>query len=144
MHARADDGDDTVSFSFSPRPENVALARMLAGAVAARLGLSEERVEDVRLLVSEACTNAIRAHERCHVDDVISLTCHVDGTFSVEVSDHGRGEVVTDKAFPEPGTANGGYGIPIMNHVASAATFERNDAGGTTVRLSVSTNGDAA
>lgn len=143
MHARAD--VDTVSFSFSPRPENVALARMVAGAVAARHGLPAATVDDVRLLVSEACTNAVRAHLRCRLDEAVSLTCRVDGTFCVEVSDHGCGdEVVADGAFPEPGTASGGYGIPIMMHVASAATFERNATGGTTVRLAVPTDCDAA
>lgn len=142
MHARGD--VDTVRFSFSPRPENVALARLVAGAVAARHGLPTRAVEDVRLLVSEACTNAVRAHERCHLDDAVLLTCHVDGTFCVEVSDHGCGEeVAADRDFPEPGMAVGGYGIPIMKHIAAAATFERNDAGGTTVRLAVSANGDA-
>lgn len=148
MHSRAD--VETVSFSFSPRPENVALARMVAGTLAERWGLSEETVEDVRLVVSEACTNAIRAHIRCARDDAVSLTCHLDGNFSVEVSDLGCGDALSDDAeFPEPGTAEGGYGIPIMRHVADQASFDRNDSGGTTVRLTLAgsegdSEGDAA
>lgn len=68
----------------------------------------------------------------------MSLTCHLDGSFLVEVSDAGCGaELSADSELPEPGTAEGGYGIPIMRLVASEATFDRNETGGTTVRLVV-------
>ena len=141
VHSRAE--AETVTFSFSPRAENVALARLVAGALAERCGLPTETVEDVRLVVSEACTNAVRAHERCARDEAVSLTCHLDGTFYVEVSDVGCGvDVAGEAELPPPGTAKGGYGIPIMRRVAQQATFGRNDAGGTTVRLVLS--GDAA
>lgn len=137
-------GEETVSLSFSPRPENVALARMLAGALAGRWGMPRESVDDVRLVVSEACTNAVRAQHRSGSDAEISLTCRLDGDFAVEISDHGCGDsILAHAGFPRPGSAESGYGIPLMRTIASEATFVRNDSGGTTVRLVVERAGES-
>lgn len=138
------DDVETVVLSFPPRPEHVALARMLAAAVASRHGLEPEAVEDIRLLVSEACTNAVRAHSRGNVDAPIQLVCRTDGAFHLEVCDSGGGFDIasTRRELPDAlsGEGDGGYGIPIIRILAQDSAFETNTEGGTTVRLSVSSS----
>jgi anti-sigma regulatory factor (Ser/Thr protein kinase) len=52
---------DEFTLSFRGRPESLVSARLFAASVARHLGSGEEQVEDLKLAVSEACTNAIQA-----------------------------------------------------------------------------------
>jgi hypothetical protein len=52
-------GPEGYSLSVPARPEYLATARLFAASVGRLLGSSEEQVEDLRLAVSEACTQAI-------------------------------------------------------------------------------------
>jgi anti-sigma regulatory factor (Ser/Thr protein kinase) len=51
---------DEFTLTFPDRPENLVCARLFAASVARHLGSGEEQVEDLKLAVSEACTNAIQ------------------------------------------------------------------------------------
>jgi serine/threonine-protein kinase RsbW len=81
---------DIVELRIPSRAEWVALARLAAAAVANRLRLSIEDIEDIKLAVAEACTAVIQ-HER-H-GEFIDLTCetYVD-SLRVRVRDAGRQE----------------------------------------------------
>jgi anti-sigma regulatory factor (Ser/Thr protein kinase) len=71
-----------VELEIPARPEFVGIARMAVGALAGvRPGLAYERIDDLRIVVSEACTSAIEA-----IDDAgrLRLRC-VDGPKSLEI-----------------------------------------------------------
>jgi serine/threonine-protein kinase RsbW len=81
---------DIVELRIPCRAEWVALARLAAAAVANRLRLSIEDIEDVKLAVAEACTAVIQ-HER-H-GEFIDLTCEtLADSLRVRVRDAGRHE----------------------------------------------------
>ncbi len=42
------------------KPEYVSLVRLAASGIAGRMGFDVETVEDIKLAVAEACTNAIK------------------------------------------------------------------------------------
>ncbi len=52
-----------VSLRFTALPEHVRTARLVATAVARRLGLVDEQLDAVRLAVGEACARAVRRAE---------------------------------------------------------------------------------
>ena len=52
--------EDTLTLTFPPVPAYVSTARLFVGAVARQYGVDEERVGDLKVAVSEACTSAIR------------------------------------------------------------------------------------
>jgi hypothetical protein len=53
---------EVVSLEIPARPSYVGIARMAVGALAGlRSGFSYERVDDLRIVTSEACTSAIEA-----------------------------------------------------------------------------------
>jgi len=135
---------EVVELELPPRPEVVSVARLVVGAVAAVDPLfDEERGADLRLAVSEACTNAIQAQEaeRLGADAAapIVLRCSVgDGIIRLTVQDHGGGfdptgleahPAVTDPARLEH---EGGLGIPLIRLLADELEFQRTP-GGTTV-----------
>jgi serine/threonine-protein kinase RsbW len=79
---------DRVELRIPSRPEWVALARLAAAAVANRLRLSIDEIEDVKLAVTEACTAVIQ-HE--NHGDFIHLTCETTPqALRVRVHDSGR------------------------------------------------------
>lgn len=140
----ADDGDRSrLRFSFPPDPQNVAEARSLAASLAREHGLAEAEIEDIRLVVSEAVTNALRAQRGAGELSPISLECSVDPDhrFHVEVTDTGGGfSEEPSGEFPDVSHGEGergGFGVPLMKRVASAAKFTTNKLGGTTVGLVV-------
>ena len=44
--------------------KSIALARVFASTIARAFGCEEELIDDVKIAISEACTNAVKAHER--------------------------------------------------------------------------------
>ena len=49
----------TVVLRMAPRPENLALARLALAGVGTVAGAGESDIADLKLAVTEACTNAI-------------------------------------------------------------------------------------
>jgi anti-sigma regulatory factor (Ser/Thr protein kinase) len=74
--------DRIVELQIPARPEFVGIARMAVGALAGiRPGLAYERIDDLRIVVSEACTSAI---EGLGEDSELRLRC-VDGPKMLEI-----------------------------------------------------------
>lgn len=136
----------TVRLTFPPRPELVSLARLVAGALAERHGVEVDTVEAIRLVVSEACTNAVRAQMAREVPAPIVLDCVLNGDFRIEITDQGGGisPELAEHSMPNPTTTDWpeestGFGIPIMRRLADQAHFAVNESGGTTVVLTLRT-----
>lgn len=69
--APAQDLQDSVQLRIPSKAEWVAVARLAVAAVANRMKFSIEEIEDVKLAVAEACTNAIQ---------------HSDGSGQIEIT----------------------------------------------------------
>ena len=76
------------SLKIPGNPKYVGVARLAVSGLASRLPLSYEEVEDIKLVVAEACSRAI-VHGK---GEEISVECGVeDNFFSLSVSDKGTG-----------------------------------------------------
>lgn len=110
-------------------PENVMLVRQALDGAARKLGASTDVVDDLKLAVTEACSNIVKYAYRDSIGEMeVSLDPAEDG-FSVFVEDRGTW---LDRA-PGDGEA-GGLGIPLMEAVTRDFALESNGQG-TTVRL---------
>src|ERR1044072_7717082 len=58
--SRVESGASDVRLTLPARPENVAVVRHVLGAFAEALQLPDPLIEDMRLAVTEACTNVVR------------------------------------------------------------------------------------
>lgn len=138
---------EVIELELPPRPEVVAVARLVVGAIAAVDPLfDEERGADIRLAVSEACTNAIQAQlgERSGSDPEapILLRCSVeDGQICLTVQDHGGGfdpadlEAHPDVTDPARLEHEGGLGIPLIRLLADELEFQPTPGGTTVVMM---------
>jgi serine/threonine-protein kinase RsbW len=133
---------EAVELEIPARAEFVALARLAVSAMAAADGeLADERVDDLKLAVSEACTNAIEAHSAVATDERVVVRCWVDDSgLEVRISDRGRGfdpsrlpdhPPVTDPARLK---FERGLGIPLIRALVDVVEFSSSPKG-TEVRL---------
>ena len=133
---------EAVELEIPARAEFVALARLAVSALAAADGeLADERVDDLKLAVSEACTNAIEAHTAISTDERVVVRCWVDENgLEVRISDRGAGfdpsglpdhPPVTDPARLK---FERGLGIPLIRALVDEVEFS-SSAEGTEVRL---------
>jgi anti-sigma regulatory factor (Ser/Thr protein kinase) len=135
---------DTYILEIDPDPQLVPTARMFAATVARQLGCPEDSVLDVKIAISEACTNAVQAHLDRGVDHPVRLKVEERGPGLVyEVSDAGHGVAVPPDSPPEvfrraveSGSDDEGMGIALIRALFPSAEFEPQDDG-TVVRFSI-------
>jgi len=84
---------NVIELDFPASSDFLALARqVVVTAARADGGFGEERLENLQLAVSEACTNAIRAHCDAGTEAAIHIRCELgEGRIEVEVVDRGPG-----------------------------------------------------
>jgi serine/threonine-protein kinase RsbW len=86
-------------------------------------------VEDMRLAVTEACTNVVR-HAYDHADGTIDIVIRPgDDSLDVTVSDTGRGIPSDDREGP-------GFGLPMMATLADSLDIDRSTGSGSSVAMS--------
>jgi serine/threonine-protein kinase RsbW len=133
-----------VRLEIPARPEYLGLARQVVAAAAAiEATFRPDRIDDLRVVVSEATTNAIEAHADLDRDERIVIRCNLDAEqIEVEVVDHGAGFDPTGLGdMPDPNDPDrldleGGLGIPLLRVLADEAEI-RSGEHGTAVRLVV-------
>lgn len=135
---------EIVELEIPARADFISLARLIvSGAAAVEPTFSDARIDDLRLAVSEACTNAIEAHASAGHAERIVLRCDLaEDRIEVEVTDHGGGfdpddaNRAPDAEHPERLLYESGLGIPLMKVLVDETEFELTPRG-TKVRLVV-------
>jgi serine/threonine-protein kinase RsbW len=72
------DSDLELELTFPPKPEYVSTARHTVAALARLHEVPDEVVEDIKLAVSEACTNAVAANAKVGEGDPVRVVASVD------------------------------------------------------------------
>src|SRR3954452_14532146 len=111
--------DTDVKLTLPARPENVSVIRHVLGAFAEALRLPDDLVEDLRLAVTEACTNVVRhAYSPEYAGPVEISIQPLEEQVTVIVSDHGRG-IGTSWAATGPG-----LGQPLIAAIADIVDLQ--------------------
>jgi serine/threonine-protein kinase RsbW len=133
-----------VVLEIPAKPEYLAVARQVVVAAASvEPAFRDTRLDDLRIAVSEATTNAIAAHGPVS-DERILIRCNLaDDRVEVEVVDRGPGfDPTSTAAAPHPEHPDrldweGGLGLPLMRDLTDETEIS-SGARGTAVRLTVS------
>ena len=111
------------------RAENVAVVRHALGGLAEALDVGEQALADIKLAVTEACTNVvIHAYD----DDLgeLEVAASVDDRMLiVAIRDSGRGIV------PRPDSPGLGLGLPLIATLAESLELGRDATEHTEVRM---------
>jgi serine/threonine-protein kinase RsbW len=93
-------------------------------------GISEDRIYDLRVAVSEACANAI---EHSPGEACLEVVGYRDNGFLlIEVKDEG-----SFKMRPDGGSGHRGMGLGLMIALTDRASFDRTEGGGLHVTLGI-------
>jgi serine/threonine-protein kinase RsbW len=154
--------DLIMSLEIPASPEYIAIARLVVSSLASsRRNLADDRIDDLKLAVSEACTNAIEAYGAVDsleararlAESAPTPDGHVTGTvwirvrdddekIEIDIEDNGPGfdpndlpehPPVTD---PERLNFERGLGIPLIRTLVDEVQFASSPSG-TSVRMIV-------
>jgi serine/threonine-protein kinase RsbW len=112
------------------RPENVAVARHAIGGFADVVEMPDQTLADVKLAVTEACTNVV-VHAYPNGDGPMGLRATVEeGILRVVVLDRGRG------ILPRADSPGLGLGLPLIATLAESLELGTGTNDETEVRMS--------
>jgi anti-sigma regulatory factor (Ser/Thr protein kinase) len=125
------DAPTYLSESRPATPDCVPWARQLMVDFALAAGMREERLEDVRLLVSEAVTNVVLyAYEEAQPGELHLIAAVVSDELWIVVADDGRGMHGTSEH--EGGL---GLGLALMAQFSDGLTLATRSSGGVEARM---------
>jgi serine/threonine-protein kinase RsbW len=111
-------------------PDSVSWARRLVAEFAAAAGMHGERLEDVRLAISEAVTNAVAYAYDGTPGEVHVIGAVVSGELWLVVADDGDG------MRTRPSETRGlGLGLGLIAQLSDALTIVSRSSGGVEVRM---------
>lgn len=110
----------------------VGIVRLTIGAVARNLGMPEEDIDDLKLVVSELCSNAV-LHAYPSSAGRVRITCEeAGGGLVVTVGDQGAGfSVVGD-------LGRLGYGLSLVRSLTDSCEISSRPGGGSGIRITKS------
>lgn len=92
---------DLLKFSIPGKPEYVSMVRMAVSSLASGVGFDVEAIDDIKVAVSEACTNVVR--HGCPGVQCYEVTCEVcKERMIICIIDHAGGYDVTKYKEPNP------------------------------------------
>jgi len=128
-HAQGASSD--VRLSLPARPDSVAVIRHVLGAFAEALQLPPDLVEDIRLAVTEACTNVVRhAYDGDPAGSIDVVVRPGRGRLEIVIADRGRGMA------PSPDLDGPGLGLPLIAALADSVELQPVPARGSRLRMS--------
>jgi anti-sigma regulatory factor (Ser/Thr protein kinase) len=115
------------------RAENVAVVRHAFGGFAEALSVDEQTLADIKLAITEACTNVvIHAYDEGE-DGALEVDASIDDRrLTVVIRDRGRGIV------PRPDSPGLGLGLPLIATLAESLELGKNEDDRTEVRMTFS------
>jgi serine/threonine-protein kinase RsbW len=119
-----------VRLTLPARAENVVLVRHVVGALAEALRMPPHLIDDVKLAVTEACTNVVR---HAYAGREGPLEVHLepeDGDcMTIVVTDRGQG------IRPSPSEGGPGLGLPLIAALAHQLEIEHEPDRGSRVSM---------
>jgi serine/threonine-protein kinase RsbW len=137
--------DPDVDLSIPPKPDYVALVRHVVGAAARMGGLSPDLVDNVKLAVSEAATNAVTVSQRASSDEDVRVTAELEGDrLLVEVTDRGSHDEALrtlESGDTDPSSLDfsfeRGLSLPLIQGLVDEFEIQARDGGGSVVRMTI-------
>lgn len=130
VHTEGVTATPDLELKLPARAENVAVVRHAFGGFAEALTVDEQTLADIKLAVTEACTNVvIHAYEDGKEGD-LEVDASIDGErLTVVIRDNGRGIV------PRPDSPGLGLGLPLIATLAESLELGKDNGDHTEVRM---------
>ncbi len=125
---------EAVQLRFPARAD-LLLARLAVTGVARRMALGRTEVADLKLAVTEACSNAVRhAYSPAGSGEIELELLASDDRLDLVVADHGAGIALPVPPPPKP-SERGGMGFAIIRAVVDELEVRPGGDGGTVLHM---------
>lgn len=122
-----------IDLELPARAENIAIVRHAFGALGEVRSVSEQRLSDIRLAVTEACTNVVVHAYTDDEDGPLEVEARLAGDdLTVVVRDRGKG------IAPRPDSPGLGLGLPLIASLADSVKLGHDGDGHTEVLMGFS------
>jgi serine/threonine-protein kinase RsbW len=123
--------------SLPARAENVAVVRHAFGGFAEALSVDEQTLADIKLAITEACTNVVIHAYEADEDGALEVDASIDDRrLTVVIRDRGRGIV------PRPDSPGLGLGLPLIATLAESLELGKDASDHTEVRMTFALDED--
>lgn len=130
---------DTFSASYHAAPDSVAAARNALAKFAREAGATDEQMQAIRLVVSEAITNAVvHAYRHSERGEVHVSASYVEDDLWLLVADCGQGMRAREDS---PGL---GLGLALIAQLSDELQIVGRGSGGTELRIRFDLSSDGA
>lgn len=122
-----------ITLTIPSLSDYVGVARLTASGIASRMKFTHEDIEDIKIAVSEACTNAVQYAYGDSMGDITLVFNLLENALEIRVKDQGKGfdstaPVDSQAAMNDPDKMGLGLGIvfmrSLMDHVEHRSTPE--------------------
>ena len=129
--------DHSVRLTIPAKPEYITLTRLALTALARVRPLPDETLNDLKLALTEACTNSVRHAYENDGRGVVEIVYQLEpDRLVVEVADDGQGFVPEEIEGRQNGDlTEGGLGIAIIRAVVDEVEIGERESGGSRLRL---------
>lgn len=124
---------ETIKMEISANPDFVSIIRLTTSGLANKIGFSIDDIEDIKVAVSEACTNAIK-HSN---DEKVTITFNVlENGLEIEIKDNGKGYDIDSIPTPDlTQPRENGLGLFIIQTLMDEVKVESKDNQGTIIKM---------
>ena len=124
---------ETIKMEISSNPEYVSVISLTTSGIANKVGFCIDDIEDLKVAISEACTNAIK---HSLDDKFIVIYSIIENGLTIEVIDNGKGYDRNSVSEPNINDLKeGGMGLFIIESLMDEVTVESQEGKGTSIKM---------
>ncbi len=129
-----------IKMSIPSLSEYIGVVRLALSGIGSRMNFSVEEIEDIKIAISEACTNSVQHGYNGSKTGMVDITCTMDSKkLEILVEDSGKGfdvKVLNPKNKKErSGKESLGLGITFIKNLMDETEVKSTPGKGTKVRM---------
>ena len=124
---------ETIKMEISANPEYVSIIRLTTSGISIKVGFCLDDIEDLKVAISEACTNAIKHSLEDRFTIIYTM---IEKGLTIEIIDNGKG--YNTKEVSEPDLDNlkeSGMGLFIIESLMDELIVESTEGKGTSIKM---------
>ena len=124
---------ETIKMEISANPEYVSIIRLTTSGIANKVGFCLDDIEDLKVAISEACTNAIKHSLEDRFTIIYTM---IEKGLTIEIIDNGKGYNTKEVSAPDlDNLKESGMGLFIIESLMDKVNVESIEGKGTSIKM---------
>jgi len=124
---------ETIKMEITANPEYVSIIRLTTSGIANKVGFCIDDIEDLKVAISEACTNAIKHSLEDRFTIIYSM---IENGLTIEIIDNGKGYDRSTVSEPDiDNLKESGMGLFIIESLMDEVIVESQEGKGTSIKM---------